>query len=109
LHQYYTDDRNVTFIGIITLALTFFASGAIMMLSKYEPDIILKWYPLVSRIAKALILGLAIMLLFYTFYTVASYYLERNRDVVERDLVAEVLREDYEENAKKVRNIKSSN
>jgi len=34
-------------------------------------------------------------MLFDTFFIVANYYLERNRDIFERDTVADILDEEY--------------
>ena len=36
-------------------------------------------------------MALVIMLLFDTFLTVANYYLNKNSDVIERDIVEEIL------------------
>jgi hypothetical protein len=88
LHKYFRDDKNVTMLGILTISSTFLNSGVIYLLSGFTPN-------LLAQITKALFSSITVVLLFDTFLTVANYYLERNRDVIERDIVAEILHEDY--------------
>jgi hypothetical protein len=88
LHKYFRDDKNVTLLGILTISSTFFNSGLLYLLSGLTQN-------LFTQIAKALFSTITIMLLFDTFFTVANYYLERNRDVIERNIVADILDEDY--------------
>ena len=90
LHRYYRDDRNITLLGILTVSFTFLNAGILYLLLGYAPNLYI-------RLSKALLLTINIVLLFDTFLTVANYYLERNRDVTERNIVAEILHTDYQE------------
>jgi len=94
LHRYYRDDRNITLLGILTVSFTFLNSGILYLLLGYEPNLYI-------RFGKALFLTVNIILLFDTFLTVANYYLERNRDILERNIVSEILHDDYQEFVKK--------
>ena len=94
LHKYYRDDRNVTLLGIVTVSSTFLSAGLIYLLSEYNPNIYL-------QAAKAALVTVNITLLFDTFLTVANYYLERNRDIIERNIAADILNDDFLSNDKK--------
>lgn len=95
LQKYYSDDKNITILGILTIGLIFFSSGIVALLTHYKELINISWVILTARIIKAFLFGFAITLLFDTFFTVATYYLERNRDVIERDLIADLLDEEF--------------
>lgn len=105
LQHYYNDDRNVTLLGILTVALTFFSAGVIYLLTSYGPAVPISWFPLLGRILKAATTTIVLVLLFDTFLTVANYYLERNRDVLERDIVGQILNQDYEEFTRSARKV----
>jgi len=93
LHKYYRDDKNVTLLGIVTVSSTFLSAGLVYLLSKYDPNIYL-------QAVKAVLITLNITLLFDTFFTVANYYLERNRDIIERNIAADILNDDFLNNNK---------
>jgi hypothetical protein len=95
LHQYYNDDRNVTFLGILTIGLTFVSSIVVAWLSLIASSISASWIAIAVRAAKSLGVAVVITLLFDTFLIVANYYLERNRDIMDRDVAANILHEDY--------------
>ena len=97
LQRYYRDDRNVTLLGIITIAFTFLGSGIISLTNKLDGLVQLDWATMTTRIIRAMVIAIVITMLFDTFLTVANYYLFRNRDVLERDMVADILDNDYRE------------
>jgi cation transport ATPase len=97
LQQYYNDDRNVTLLGILTVALTFLSSGVVSLASEYISGAGLFWLQIVGRVLKALSTTIVITLLFDTFLIVADYYLDRSRDVIERDMASDILHQDFEE------------
>lgn len=94
LHKYYRDDKNVTLLGILTVSSTFLSSGLLYLLSNFGTNIY-------TQAIKAVLVTINLVLLFDTFLTVANYYLERNRDVIERNIAADILDEDFRENNKK--------
>jgi len=102
LQQYFTDDKNVLLLGILTIALTFLNSMFLSLLSTAGlslPGLVsgerLYWFQISEQVLKALSTTIVIVLLFDTFLIVANYYLERSRDVVERDIASEILHQDY--------------
>jgi len=95
LQRYYSDDRHVTLLGIITIAFTFLGSGIIELTNKFDSFSQLSWVPMTMRCFRAITIAIVITMLFDTFFTVANYYLFRNRDVLERDMVADLLHDDY--------------
>ena len=95
LHQYYRDDRNMTLLGILTIALTFLFSGLVSLTAMFDSTTQAFWALTASRLVRAVSMSIVVALLFDTFLTVANYYLDRSRDVLERDLVAAILDDDY--------------
>lgn len=95
LQKYYTDDRNVTLLGILTIAMTFLNTGLVYALNSLESWIQGYWVGILARLIKAVFTAFVITLLFDTFFAVANYYLYRNRDVLERDITSDVLDSDY--------------
>lgn len=104
LQEYYTDDRNVTLLGILTIAMTFLSSGIVYLMNVYNELIQKIWFEILSRSIKAFFTALVITLLFDTFLTVANYYLYRNRDVIERNITSDLLDSDYEKFGMKNKN-----
>ncbi|WP_420628774.1 hypothetical protein [Candidatus Leptofilum sp.] len=96
LQKYYSDDRNVILMGILTIALTFFSQMLIENISNFTSSTNIDWVIIFGRLLKGLSASLVISLLFNTFFIVANYYLDRTRDVLERDLASELLHEDYQ-------------
>jgi len=95
LHSYIRHDRNITILGILTIALTFLGSGVVtltMMLDAANPA---PWFLMTSRIFRAVFMAIVLTMLFDTFFTVASYYLDRSRVIMERDLVVDILDREY--------------
>ena len=88
LHKYYRDDRNVTLLGIMTVASTFLSAGLLHMLENYPENIYIS-------VVKAVLVTISMILLFDTFLTVANYYLERNRDIIERNIALDILNNDF--------------
>jgi hypothetical protein len=97
LHKYFRDDKNVTLLGILTVAFTFLNSILIHLFAKYEATINDPLFGTLARISKATFTTIILVLLFDMFITVANYYLERNRDIIERDIVITLLDKDYTE------------
>jgi hypothetical protein len=95
MHRYYRDDRNITILGILTIGLTFLNSGVISLASTYLSAANFIWLQIVARALKAISTAIVVTSLFETFITVANYYLERDRDVAERDMASDILDEDY--------------
>jgi hypothetical protein len=102
LQRYYTDDRNVLILGIGTIALTFLnvmflslLSVVVQSVSNQLPDGVWYWLEIAGQVLKALSTTIVIVLLFDTFLIVANYYLERSRDVVERDMTVNILHQDF--------------
>jgi hypothetical protein len=98
LQRYYRDDRNVTLLGILTVALTFLSSGVVSLATKYLSSTNPLWLQIAGRVLKALSTTIAITLLFDTFLIVANYYLDRSRDVTERDMASDILDQDFRQN-----------
>jgi hypothetical protein len=97
LQKYYRDDKNITQLGIFTIVMTVLTSILIYLFSKLESLISQQWVIYFSRISKATLTTIIIILLFNTFFTITNYYLERNKDIMERDIVSEILHKQYEE------------
>ena len=95
LQKYYRDDRNVTLLAILTIALIFLNSTLLAIASQGIASSNLWYMQLSLRGGKAISTALVITLLFHSFFTVADYYLQRTRDVTERDLVATIMHEDF--------------
>jgi hypothetical protein len=94
--RYFRDDRNITFLGILTIALTFFNSMFISVLDSMpiaSPEI-----GVLLRAGSALTTSVVVVLLFDCFLVVSSYYLGRTMDVVERDVVSDILHDDFKIN-----------
>jgi hypothetical protein len=91
LHKYYRDDKNITLLGILTVSSTFLTAGLLYMLSALHANVSI-------QVIKALLVTGNIVLLFDTFLTVVNYYLERSRDVIERNIAADILHDDFESN-----------
>lgn len=94
LQKYYRDDKNVTLLGILTVSSTFLSSGLLYLLSNFVASIYI-------QAIKAVLVTVNLTLLFDTFLTVANYYLERNRDIIERNIVADVLDKDFQSDNRK--------
>jgi hypothetical protein len=97
LQKYYRDDKNITQLGILTIVLTVLTSILIFLFSKLESLLSEQWVTNISRVSKATLTTIVIILLFNTFFTITNYYLERNKDIVERDIVSDILNREYEE------------
>lgn len=96
-YKYQQDDRNVAILAIMTVALTFVATLSLSIFDKY-PDLLSLQVESVNigvRLWKALTFATVITLLFDGFMAVTSYYLYRNLDVIERDLLREILIEEW--------------
>lgn len=94
--RYFRDDRNVTLLAILTIAITFISSMFVSLLDT-------NWWvtifraPVLTAVLKAVSTAIAIAFLFDSFLTVAGYYLGRTMDVVERDVISEILHQDFEQ------------
>lgn len=99
LSDYYSDDRNITVLGIITVALVLINTIVVELLLQV-PNQYPEIFSQTIRLTPAFTTGFVIAMLFHMFYTVATYYLERTRDVVERDTVKDILNEEDEHFAK---------
>ncbi len=95
LQKYYRDDRNVTLLAILTIVLIFLNSTLLAIASQSIATTNLWYMQLSLRSGKAISTALVITLLIHSFFTVADYYLQRTRDVTERDLVARIFHEDF--------------
>jgi hypothetical protein len=100
IHRYHRDDRNVTFLAILTIALTFLNSMVVSVLTKHPATLRFGGVPVDARLWKALSTAVVIVFLFDSFLTVAGYYLERTVDVIERDAIADILDEDFQRHHK---------
>lgn len=93
--RYFRDDRNMTLFAILTIVITFISS---MLVSLFDTT----WWGTIFRVPaltaalKAISTAVAVTFLLDSFLTVAEYYLGRTMDVVERDVIADILHEDYE-------------
>jgi hypothetical protein len=94
LQRYYRDDKNVTLLGILTVSSTFLSSGLLYLLSNFDANIY-------TQAIKAILVTTNLVLLFDTFLTVANYYLERNRDIIERNIAADILDKDFQDEYEK--------
>ncbi|MCB8927902.1 MAG: hypothetical protein H6652_19995 [Ardenticatenaceae bacterium] len=101
LQKYYSDDRNVILMGILTIALTFFSQMLIENISFITSSTATDWVLVLGRLLKSFSASIVISILFNTFFIVANYYLDRTRDVLERDLASELLHEDYQRFSKR--------
>jgi len=88
LHKYYRDDKNVTLLAIMTVSSTFLSAGLLYLLPEDGVNIY-------AQVTKAMLVTLNITLLFDTFLTVVNYYLERNRDIIERNIAADILHDEF--------------
>ena len=94
LDKYYSDDKNITRFAILTIALilinTLVTYIPILTNSLIDPlpNALGRWTLAAST-------ALVVMMLFHTFFVVSSYYLERTRDVAEREHVGNILHEEY--------------
>lgn len=95
IQRYYQDDRHVTLIAILTIALVFANSAFLTLATKYQLSIYLGQLQVNSSFWKAISTALVVTLLFYAFFTVVDYYLERSRDVAERNVVSDILHDDF--------------
>ena len=94
LHKYYGHDRNVTRFGILTVALVF--GNSVLLSSDIVGQTLQDPLPLaLGRWIAAISTAIVLSMLFHTFFIVADYYLERTRDVAEREHVGQVLHEEY--------------
>ncbi|MDD1696593.1 MAG: hypothetical protein LUQ54_06820 [Methanoregula sp.] len=95
LHTYIRHDRNITILGILTVAFTFLGNGIVTLSSMLESVYQAPWFILVSRLLRAVFMAVVVTMLFDTFFTVASYYLDRSRVILERDLIIDILHGEY--------------
>jgi hypothetical protein len=94
LHKYYADDRNITQFGILTVGMVF--ANSILVSSKIVNSTLQDPLPYATgRWIAAISTSVVLSMLFHTFFIVADYYLERTRDVAEREHVGQVLHEEY--------------
>jgi hypothetical protein len=93
LQKYYNDDKNVTILAIVTIAELIISSGINELLTKIlSSNIKLEN---IIYIIDIIIISTGITLLFMTFETVANYYIDRSRDIIERDMISEILHNEY--------------
>ena len=97
LQRYHRDDRNVTILAILTLALTFVNTMFAHLNQTFNPTVSIATITLDRHLWLALTTSFTICLLFDTFLAVVNYYLERTKAVLERNLLAGVLEEDFQE------------
>lgn len=97
LEKYYCDDRNVMWLGITAVALTLLSPMVISLLDSYFAEPMASELRVVVRLLKALSMSVTIALLFDTFLSVVDYYLQRSRDLIDRDMASEVLSRDFSE------------
>ena len=83
LNKYYAHDKNITKFAISTIAVVLINSAishSPLIVDNTTANLnlagILVIYPLI---------GLSVIMLFHTFYLVSNYYLERSRDLSDRD------------------------
>jgi hypothetical protein len=94
LHKYYSDDKNVTTFAIVTIAIVFMNS-ILAHLPFISTSLSLPFPWSIGRWITAIWSSLAVTMQFHTFLIVADYYLERTRDLAERQHVGEILHEEY--------------
>ncbi len=94
LYKYHYDDKNVTKFAILNIALVF-ANTLFVHAPGIEGSLSA---PLQSSVARWLVsstTALVMTMLFQTFFIVAEYYLERTRDLAERQHIGRILHEEY--------------
>lgn len=101
LQKYYADDRNITLLAILTIALTFINTMFVHLSQAYNLGFRVGDFTFDRYLWVGLTTAFTISLLFDTFLSVVNYYLERARAVLERNMVATVLHEDFEKHYNK--------
>lgn len=95
--QYYDDDKNLSLLMLISIGLSFL----LPLMSNVEqifPPIRIHMYILDWNLVRGIVGALSLSSLIYSFKVVISYYLNRSRDISERDLVSEFLEQDFDVN-----------
>ena len=94
LSKYYSDDRNITKFAILTIALML-VNTLITYIPVFTNSLTDPLPNAPGRWILASTTALVVMMLFHTFFVVSGYYLERTRDVAEREHVGNILHEEY--------------
>jgi len=93
--RYYHDDRNVTLLALITVALTFINAMFVYIVIGIELADLPQYVEVFHRLLPAVSTSCTITLLLSCFLTISQYYLSRTIDVYERDVVSEILHKDF--------------
>jgi hypothetical protein len=94
LYRYYSDDRNITIFAILTIGLTF-ANTLLVHLPWISNG--LDGFSLISfsRWVISITTSIIFTMLFHTFFVVSDYYLERTRDIAEREHIGNIFHEEF--------------
>ena len=92
-HKYYSDDKHITSFAILTIALAFINT------------LIVHWTWFVQRSGTnftetgrwviGITTSIVVVMLFHTFFIVGDYYLERTRDIAERQHLGSIFHDEY--------------
>ena len=94
LFNYYNDDRNVTLFAIITIGFAILNT----LIVHFPPIQKTLDTPLSIAYGRWIIsftTAFVSSMLFHTFFIVADYYLERTRDIAEREHIGDIFHEEY--------------
>jgi hypothetical protein len=94
LHKYYADDKNVTRFAIVTIVFVF-VNAVLQYLPLLSSSLSQPLLSSPGRWATAIWSALTTTMLFHTFFIVADYYLERTRDLAEREHIGQILHQEY--------------
>jgi len=93
LYKYYSDDKHITTFAILTIALTFI-NTILVHLAWFSQQNSLSLNDLGKWII-SITTSVVFTMLFHTFYVVRDYYLERTRDIAERQHKENIFDEEY--------------
>lgn len=93
LHKYYSDDKHITIFAILTIALAFI-NTIIVHLSWFDQQNS-SYLNDLGRWIIAITTSIVATMLFHTFFIVGDYYLDRTRDIAERQHVGNIFHEEY--------------
>lgn len=99
-HKYYSDDKNITLLAILTIACTFVNAAIVTIFNANQLPLHLDGLVLDSRLWKAISTSVVVTLLFDSFFTVADYYIGRTLDITERDMISDILDKDFRDTPK---------
>lgn len=92
--KYHNDDKNITKFAILTIAFVF-VNALIGHLPPIADSLSKPLSLSVGRWIISLTSAFVLTMLFHTFFIVAGYYLERTRDLAEREHTGRILHEEY--------------